>query len=179
MSDQNLKKDSGKMRYDLFPNEVQTTENPWPLEAVYAALKFWWTGKPYGFPMTVPRREIPGIVRVLGFGAAKYEPRGWEKGIPFSRIYAAACRHAESYLAGDYVDEESGQAHQSHFWCNVVFLLAFLTRGRSDLDDRPEPSPETVAQLQALEQEVLRTVGLPADTTSLLTPSATPNRKSN
>lgn len=157
MTDQNQKKDAGKARLDLVPwNEFEPTPRDWPVDAVDASLKTWWSGKPYGLDLSIPVRQIPGVARVLAFGAQKYRARGWEDGIPFSRIFAAACRHASAHAAGEFLDEESGLPHESHFWCNVLFLVVLTARGRADLDDRPAPVAAVRAKLEALESLVSR-----------------------
>lgn len=146
------KLDSGKARYDLIPwGDIPLTDADYPVDAVFEALKTWWTGKPFQLQLPLPRRQVPGLSKVLAMGAAKYAPRGWEKGIEFSRIFAAAARHAQEHLAGENIDPESGLAHENHFWANVVFLVVFTARGRADLDDRPEASAKTRADFDRLE----------------------------
>lgn len=149
---ENLKKDTGKTRYDLVPwGELAVTDADFSVEAVLSALQTWWTGKPFALQLPLPRRQLLGLAAVLTMGAAKYEPRAWEKGIAFSRVFAAACRHAYAHLAGDGVDPESGLPHENHLWANVVFLVTFTARGRTDLDDRPEASASTKARLDLLQ----------------------------
>lgn len=147
-SNQNLKKDAGKPRYDLLPwHEFQTIAVDHSVASVYEALKMWWRGRPNALELSIPERQIPGIAQVLAFGAAKYAPRGWEAGIPLSRVFAAAARHATAHNNGEMLDPESGLPHESHFWCNVLFIAVFAARGRTDLDDRPEAVPEVVEYL--------------------------------
>jgi hypothetical protein len=80
------------------------------------------------------------VVRVLAFGATKYAPRNWEKGIVFSRLYAATIRHLTAWWNGEDVDPETKTSHLANAMCDVGFLLAFVIRGRKDLDDRPRSS---------------------------------------
>lgn len=153
MTDQNQKKDAGKARFDLVPwGDIPLTDTDYPVDAVLSALQTWWTGRPFGLQLPLPRRQVLGVAQVLGMGAAKYSPRGWEAGISYSRVFAAAVRHGRAYLAGEHVDPESGLAHESHFWCNVVFLVTFHARNQgAALDDRPEASARTRADLDRLE----------------------------
>lgn len=144
MNDQNIKRDSGKARMDLLPwQEFTLFEGRVPVPTMYDALQRWWVGAPFSMANldVVPRVELAGVATVLAFGAAKYQPRGWEAGIPYSRVFAAACRHAEALHRGERIDSESGLAHDHHFWCNVLFLVVFARRNRTDLDDRPAPVP--------------------------------------
>lgn len=164
MSDQSLKLDANKARFDLLPwNEFQAIAIDYSVAAVAEALQTWWSGRPYSLELSIPTRQLPGVARVLAFGAAKYAPRGWERGIQYSRIFAAAQRHAAYVAAGELVDPESGQAHESHFWCNVLFLVVFTTRGRTDLDDRPDPVPAVAERLARLDEMARQLAGLPAD----------------
>lgn len=78
------------------------------------------------------------VVDVLAFGARKYAPRGWEKGIEYSRCFSAAIRHIYAwYIEGERNDPETGLSHLAHAACEILFLVAFEERGRTDLDDRP------------------------------------------
>jgi|SRR6185503_10281480 len=154
-SNQELKRDAGKTRPDLIPwNEFHPIAIDHGVESTAEGLKIWWSAKPFKLELSIPQRQLRGIAAVLAFGAAKYEPRGWERGIPYSRIYAAAQRHAEYVAAGEFIDAESGLAHESHFWCNVLFLVVFAERGRDDLDDRPAPVAAVVERMDALKRLV-------------------------
>lgn len=101
--DYGTKNDSGKLRMDLLPPDV---------EAAWA--------------------------EVLTKGAEKYEPRNWELGINFSRVYAAARRHLKDFWAGDDYDEETGLLHLAHALCCISFLLAYQLRHLDSFDDRPK-----------------------------------------
>lgn len=146
------KKDSGKPAMHLLTwGEFNVTDRAIAVEEMYEGLKAWWAAKPFKLDQTaVPRSELVGVARVLAFGAAKYAERNWEQGIRYSRIFAAACRHAEAWAAGDAIDRESGELHSSHFWCNVMFLATFAARGRDDLDDRPAPVAAVVKRIEAV-----------------------------
>jgi hypothetical protein len=50
-------------------------------------------------------------------------------------------RHADSVARGESNDPESGLPHAAHFWCCVIFIVAFTARETPNVDDRPEPSP--------------------------------------
>lgn len=82
-------------------------------------------------------RGLLQVARVLAFGAEKYAPRNWEKGLAHSRTFAAAQRHLCARLAGQVLDDESNLDHYAHAACEVMFALAFVVRRRDDLDDRP------------------------------------------
>lgn len=162
-----VRANAGKSRYDLFPwADVSVTDAEYSVREVFAALQIWLTGKPYHLELAFPRRQVPGVVDVLTFGARKYQPRGWEKGLSFVETFASAARHAEAYLAGAHIDPESGLAHESHFFCNVLFLAVFTARGREDLDDRPTATPSTTRALDRMQALVAQTTGQTAVSTA-------------
>lgn len=78
---------------------------------------------------------------ILEFGAKKYAPYGWEKGIEFTRIADAGLRHALRLPNFSADDPDTGQPHDSHLACNLIFALTYETRGTyGAFDDRPEPA---------------------------------------
>lgn len=83
----------------------------------------------------LPGDALEAIVRVLQFGAEKYGERNWEKGMAWSRVYSALCRHMWAWWRGEESDRETGLPHLAHAGCCVLFLLAFALRGDGD-DDR-------------------------------------------
>lgn len=93
LSDQDLKKDTGKPRWDLLPLNC-----------------------------------IEGIVKVLTFGAQKYEDDGWKRLMASkdgeNRVRASLLRHYFALAEGgiEAIDEESGLPHVDHLACNVLFL---------------------------------------------------------
>lgn len=83
-----------------------------------------------------PWDALRAVVRVIAFGAAKYEPRNWENGMAWSRLYSAAQRHLTAWWEGEAADAETGMSHLWHAGCCVIFLIAYELRG-SGRDDRP------------------------------------------
>jgi hypothetical protein len=77
--------------------------------------------------------------KVLTFGAAKYEPHNWAKGIKYSRVYDALQRHLLSFWLSDNLDEETRLHHLAHGMCCLMFLLHYEVSPRdySEFDDRP------------------------------------------
>jgi hypothetical protein len=80
---------------------------------------------------------LKGTAQVLAFGAEKYAPRNWEKGIEYSRVFAALQRHMTAWWMGEDLDPETGLSHLHHAGCCIMFLQAFNERGMSKFDDRP------------------------------------------
>lgn len=88
-----------------------------------------------------PWDAFRAIVGVLGFGAKKYAPRNWERGMAWSRLYAATLRHLTAWWDGEERDPETGLLHLAHAACCVCFLLAYSQRRGTQMcsgtDDRP------------------------------------------
>lgn len=81
---------------------------------------------------------LAGLVAVLTFGATKYDARNWEKGINYSRVFAAAMRHLWAWWCGRDNDDETGIAHLDHAACCIHFLSAYTKRKMTGFDDRPK-----------------------------------------
>ena len=82
---------------------------------------------------------------VLGFGAAKYAPRNWEKGMAWGRVFGALQRHlwawwggkgatSKSFLFGE-LDGETSFSHLWHAACCLMFLVTYEERA-DGTDDR-------------------------------------------
>ena len=85
----------------------------------------------------IPPEAIKALAMVLATGAAKYGDRNWEKGLAYSRVYAATQRHLVDWWSGVDVDRESGKSHLVLALCELAFLVAFEARGMAAWDDRP------------------------------------------
>lgn len=91
-----------------------------------------------------PWDAFRAIVKCLAFGATKYAPRNWERGMAWSRLYGALIRHMTAWWERESIDPESKMSHLWHAGCCVVFLIAYELRGVG-LDNRPwksEPPAE-------------------------------------
>jgi hypothetical protein len=81
--------------------------------------------------------EMPdALAQVLAFGAQKYAPRNWEKGMAWSRPFSALMRHMWAWWRGEQADPETGMSHLWHASCCLMFLVAYEAR-KSGEDDRP------------------------------------------
>lgn len=79
---------------------------------------------------------LAGIASVLQFGAIKYAPRNWEKGMDWSRPFSALMRHMWAWWAGEKNDPETGISHLYHAACCLMFLACYEERAIG-ADDRP------------------------------------------
>lgn len=112
--------------------EVQAKKNKevWPLEHGFKAD----AGKlPYHL---LPPDAVEEILKVLEFGANKYAPRNWEKGMAWSRPFSALMRHMWAWWRGENADPETGLSHLAHAGCCILFLLGYELRKIGE-DDRP------------------------------------------
>lgn len=73
---------------------------------------------------------------VFEYGARKYAPNNWCKGMPWSVPMACAVRHALAILRCEENDGESGLPHRGHMACNLVMLVQYES-SYLEGDDRP------------------------------------------
>ena len=83
----------------------------------------------------IPHEAINALADVLTYGADKYGPNNWQKGMEWGRLYAATQRHLLAFKAGEDFDDESGIHHLHHALTNIAFLIAYSARriGTDDL----------------------------------------------
>ena len=85
----------------------------------------------------IPPSSLHALATVLTFGAAKYAPRNWEKGILWGRVFGALMRHLWAFWAGENLDPETHCSHLWHAQCCVAFLIEY-ERTHPELDNRPK-----------------------------------------
>ena len=71
----------------------------------------------------LPPKALEETVKVLTFGAQKYERDNWQK-VPDAkrRYFDALQRHVWSWKQGEQIDTESGIHHLAHAMCCLMFL---------------------------------------------------------
>lgn len=84
----------------------------------------------------IPPEAVEALGVILTFGAQKYAPRNWEKGMGWGRVFGAALRHLFAWWRRDAGDPDTGRSHLWHALCCVTFLVAYEMRGVGE-DDRP------------------------------------------
>ena len=80
-------------------------------------------------------KALEPMVKVLMFGANKYSPNNWQKGLKYSEISESLQRHLYAFMEGEENDPESKLSHLGHILCNAMFL-SWMFIFRKDLDDR-------------------------------------------
>ena len=88
----------------------------------------------------VPFGALDEVVKVLTYGAKKYDRFNWEK-VERHRYEAAALRHISAYMQGEKFDPETGINHMAHAVCSLMFLTEF------DLKDQKKESDFTQLNL--------------------------------
>ena len=102
----------------------------------------------------IPPDAVEALARILTDGAVKYGCRNWEKGMAWSRPYAALLRHLLAWWGGQDIDPESGHPHLWHVLTNAAFLVAYEQRNIGE-DDRPGTGPQVVLEIISKEQAAL------------------------
>ena len=100
----------------------------------------------------IPAGPLNKLAEVYTIGARKYADRNWEKGIAWSRIFAAMQRHAWKFWNGERYDQQDGQEHlASVAWC--AFALLEYLETHNELDDRPRRKQPVDLDVERAENE--------------------------
>jgi hypothetical protein len=70
-------------------------------------------------------KSLQPMVNVLMFGAEKYTPDNWKKGLDQKEILESMQRHLAALIDGETNDPESGLPHIGHIQCNAMFYQFF------------------------------------------------------
>lgn len=83
----------------------------------------------------VPQSALLPMVEVLEFGAQKYAPYNWMKGLSVKEICESLKRHLDAFMEGENNDKESLLSHIGHIQCNALFL-SWMMENKPSMDDR-------------------------------------------
>lgn len=78
-------------------------------------------------------KALEPMVQVLMYGAQKYEPDNWKKGLPEKKVIESLLRHVFDMLDGQDNDIESGLPHIGHVLCNAMFISYFRRRKAEEM----------------------------------------------
>lgn len=84
----------------------------------------------------LPAYALEEVAKVYTYGAKKYAPNNWRKGMAWSRTFSAIMRHAWSFWRGETYDKETGLHHMAHAAFGCLTLVEY-TRKKTKTDDRP------------------------------------------
>lgn len=97
------------------------------------------SGKP---PMKYLTTEfLNGTALAQEYGAKKYNPWNFQKGLEYSSMYDACIRHMTEWFHGDTNDKESGLNHLFHAAANLNMLI-WMEANKPAMDDRPKKLTE-------------------------------------
>ena len=82
----------------------------------------------------LPMSTLTEVVRVLEYGASKYERNNWLKPTSWDISYACLMRHMSAWQAGEDNDPESGRSHLAHAACNILQMLHQLEHHPEELE---------------------------------------------
>ena len=80
-------------------------------------------------------KALAPMVRVLMFGAEKYDDHNWKKGLKYTEVTESLQRHLNAFIEGEENDPESKLSHVGHILCNAMFL-SYMSIYKKDMDDR-------------------------------------------
>lgn len=87
----------------------------------------------------VPFQEMTdAYARVAEYGAKKYDPWNWSKGLPRVQLLGSLLRHVFAYLRGEDRDKETGLLHTDHILWNAAALCHNVHHNLAD-GRRAEP----------------------------------------
>lgn len=105
------------------------------------------TGKP---PLELlPDLALTKVAEVLAFGAKKYAPNNWRKGMEWSRNIGAAKRHIAKFMYRIDEDKESGCLHLAQAAIDILFVLEYYLTA-TGTDDRHEYPAEVKERIKLL-----------------------------
>lgn len=83
----------------------------------------------------IPISALKPAADVFEYGATKYAPNNWAKGMSWTAVIGCLMRHLSAIQMGEDIDPESGEPHVGHLLCNAI-MLAHFYQHYADLDDR-------------------------------------------
>ena len=90
----------------------------------------------------LPPSAIKRVADIFERGAAKYDDRNWEKGMPLSRFIDSAMRHLFQYLEGRRDEDHLGQAAWNLLACLHTEEMIERNILGPELNDLPSYKPE-------------------------------------
>jgi len=83
----------------------------------------------------VPSSTLFAISKVFMYGAQKYSPNNWRRGMSWTSVYNCLQRHLLKWYDGEELDDESLVPHLYHIIANAAMLIEYAETYK-DGDDR-------------------------------------------
>ncbi len=87
----------------------------------------------------IPAESLKQLAEVYTISTTKYPERSWEKGLAWSRFFAAMMRHMWAWWSGEKIDRDNGQHHLAAVAWGALALME-LERTHPEHDDRVKPA---------------------------------------
>lgn len=71
----------------------------------------------------LPWEALEEVAFVMQYGARKYAPGNYRKGMKSSRLFSACVRHIVDWWKGEQKDPETGRPHLAHAVCCLLMLI--------------------------------------------------------
>jgi hypothetical protein len=88
--------------------------------------------------------SLEPLVRVMEYGAVKYAPENWKKGLDNKAVLESLMRHLVKLMDGEKYDQESGLQHIGHIMANAMFYSYFDNKLNENKEGSIEESKETI-----------------------------------
>lgn len=75
----------------------------------------------------LPPKALKEMAKIMTYGATKYAPRNWEKGMDWSKCLASLKRHLADFEHCIDNDDESNCLHIAHVAVNAAFLTEYYS----------------------------------------------------
>lgn len=85
-------------------------------------------------------KALEPMIRVLMFGAEKYDDHNWKKGMPRKVVLECLQRHLADLMDGQTHDKESGLPLIGHIMCNAMFYQYYVDHNIG-ADEEPAIGP--------------------------------------
>ncbi len=84
----------------------------------------------------LPWGALAAVARVYDYGAERYAPNNWRRGMSWGRMTGALMRHMSAWHEGEDKDPDTGLSHLYHAAFCILSLVEFERSGFGQ-DDRP------------------------------------------
>jgi uncharacterized HAD superfamily protein len=78
---------------------------------------------------------IEELAKIFSFGAKKYAPNNWLKGLPWMDVIASLKRHLAQFEKGEDRDQETQLLHMAHVAWNALAIVSYY-KYRPEFDNR-------------------------------------------